>query len=409
MPRVATASLPVVHAATPRGRAGFALAGLATTLMLAGASAPSPFYPVLQERLALGSLGVSIAFAIYAVALLAALLTIGSLSDHIGRRPVLSAGFAVLAVAVVLLWHADSAGALYTARALQGLASGALIPATSALLIDLTPADRPRRGSLVNSLAPMLGLALGTIGAGILLQTVPDAAATATFLPLAVIYVLVAAAVWAMPETSPRRAGWAGSLIPRAAVPPAARGVFAVSIPIMLGGWATGGLFFSLGPTIAHTELHVDGLLGPALVVGVLPLAGALAAYVMRERRPIVSAVYGAAALAVGTLVMELALALSSLPIYLIAVAIVGTGFGTAFMGTVGSLTPLAAPDERAELFASVYIVSYLSFGVPAVLAGALATVFGLHATVVVYGFVVVLAAGLAALLRARGLRAATA
>jgi MFS family permease len=401
----ATASVPTTApgagSAAGRGRA-LALGAIATTLMLAGASAPSPFYPLLQERLGLGSIGVAVAFAIYAVALLLALLTVGSISDHLGRRPVISAGLILLSVSVLLLWTADSAGMLYLARGLQGLASGALVSTTSALVADTVAPGNARRAALINSLAPMAGLALGTLVAGILLQVIPDAAATATFLPLVIAYLVMAAAIWTVPETSPRERGWLRALRPRAAVPPAARGLFGVSIPIILGGWATGGLFLSLGPSIVHSELHVDGQLGPALVVGVLPAAGAVAAFVMRNRRPVVTAVYGAAALAVGTVIMLLALVLGSLPIYVVAVVIAGTGFGTAFMGTVASLIPLAAVHERAELFASLYIVAYLSFGLPAVVAGVLVGVFGLHATVLGYGAVVAVAAGVASIVRAR-------
>lgn len=397
-----TSTTPVDSPALPRRRDfGFALAGVSTTLMLAGASAPSPFYPHLQERLGIGTVGTTIAFAVYAVALLIALLTVGSISDHFGRRPVISAGFVVLAVGLFLVWHADSGATLYLGRVLQGLASGLVIPALSAAIADLAPATAPRRATLVNTLAPMIGLALGAIGAGLLLQVVPDAA-TATFLPLVGAYLIVAAVVWAVPETSPRLPGWRGALIPRAAVPPAARHLFAVSVPIVLGGWATGGLFLSLGPAIVRSELHVDGQLGQGLIIGLLPATGALAAFVMHKRRPIVSAVYGATALAAGTVVMLVALVLGSLPIYVVAVVIAGSGFGTAFMGTIGTLMPLARPDERAELFASIYVVAYLSFGVPAVIAGVLASSVGLHATVLGFGAVVVLAAGSAAVLRAR-------
>jgi predicted MFS family arabinose efflux permease len=213
--------------------------------------------------------------------------------------------------------------------------------------------------------------------------------------------------VWAAPETSPRHGGWLGALRPRVAVPAPARHLFAVSVPIVLGGWATGGLFLSLGPAIVRSELHVEGPFGQGLVIGLLPATGALAAFVMHNRRSIVSAVYGATALAVGTAVMLVALVLGSLPIYVVAVVIAGSGFGTAFMGTIGTLMPLARPDERAGLFAAIYVVAYLSFGIPAVIAGVLASSVGLHATVLGFGAVVVLAAGTAAVLRARAGRPA--
>ena len=64
------------------------------------------------------------------------------------------------------------------------------------------------------------------------------------------------------------------------------------------------------------------------------------------------------------------------------------------------SITPAAAPDERGELFASVFVVSYLAFGIPAVVAGAAAPHLGLAATTYAYGVLVVALSGTAALLR---------
>ncbi|GAA4766709.1 MFS transporter [Microbacterium gilvum] len=386
----------------PRRAFGFGLAGLASTIMMIGASAPSPFYPHLQEQLGIGAFGVTIAFAVYAVALLIALLTVGSISDHLGRRPIIFIGYLLLAGAILLVWRADTGTMLYLGRSMQGIASGALISTISATIVDFAPPHRPKAATLLNSIAPMTGLAVGTLYAGALLEAAGPAAATATFVPLAFAYLIVAALIWATPETSPREAGWRRALRPRVAVPRAAARLFGISVPIILAGWATGGLFLSLGPSIVHAELRVNSSLAQGLVIGALPATGAIAAFVMRNRRPLVNAVYGASALAVGTLLMLIALAVGSLPLYIVAVVIAGTGFGTAFSGTVGSIMPFAAVHERAELFASLYIVAYLSFGVPAVIAGALASTIGLHTAVLAFGAGVALAAGIAAIIRAR-------
>ena len=72
-----------------RARGGFCLAITGTVLLMAAASAPSPFYPQLTQRLQLAPVATTLIFAIYALPLLIALLTLGSLSDRIGRRRVL--------------------------------------------------------------------------------------------------------------------------------------------------------------------------------------------------------------------------------------------------------------------------------------------------------------------------------
>jgi MFS family permease len=55
---------------------------------------------------------LTIIFAAYVVSLLAALLTVGSLSDYIGRRPAIMAALALSIVAMVIFVTAHSAWAL---------------------------------------------------------------------------------------------------------------------------------------------------------------------------------------------------------------------------------------------------------------------------------------------------------
>ena len=65
--------------------------------------------------------------------------------------------------------------------------------------------------------------------------------------------------------------------------------------------------------------------------------------------------------------------------------------------------TPLSAPHERGELFAAVFVVSYLAFGIPAVAAGIASAHIGLAETTYVYGGAVTVLSATAALLRRFG------
>ena len=85
------------------------------------------------------------------------LLTTGSLSDHLGRRPVVCAGLLILSVSMVAFWQAQSVGLLITARAVQGIGAGLLMSALSAYIVDLEPPDRPGDGALANSVIPLAG------------------------------------------------------------------------------------------------------------------------------------------------------------------------------------------------------------------------------------------------------------
>src|SRR6478735_858353 len=122
---------------------------------LAGSSAPTPLYAVYQAAWGFTPATVTVVFGIYAVAVLTTLLTFGSLSDHVGRRPVLVGATLVQAGAMLIFATAHGLGALLVARVVQGLSTGAAMGAIGAGLLDI---DRPR-GTVANAVAPMAGTA----------------------------------------------------------------------------------------------------------------------------------------------------------------------------------------------------------------------------------------------------------
>lgn len=378
---------------------GFALAGASVVAMMVAASAPSPFYPVLQQQLGFSAATMTVIFAVYALSLLLTLLVAGSLSDHVGRRPVVSAGFVVLSLSMVVFWHADTVTVLVVARIVQGVAAALLVSTLSAFVVDLEPADRPGAAATLNSVGPLAGMAVGALASGVLLDST-SSALPVVFSGLTAAYVALAAAVWLLPETSTRQAGLLRSLVPRAGVPVAARGPFLRSAPAVLAGWATGGLYLSLGAALAGGELGAERHVEQGLVVAVLTGVGGLACFVARHRTSRQVTIAGTSALAVGTALTLVALVTGSYGGFIAAAVLAGAGFGASFLGVMRSITPLAAPHERGELFAAVFVLSYLAFGLPAVVAGLVSPHVGLAETTYVYGgLVVVLSAG-AALLR---------
>src|SRR5438093_4561754 len=92
--------------------------------LLFAASAPSPVYVLYQTAWHLSPTTLTSVFAIYAVALLLALMFAGSLSDHAGRRPVVVAALLVELASMALFAVAGDVGTLFAARVLQGLATG---------------------------------------------------------------------------------------------------------------------------------------------------------------------------------------------------------------------------------------------------------------------------------------------
>src|SRR6202043_278267 len=81
---------------------------------------------------------------------------------------------------------------------------------------------------------------------------------------------------------------------------------------------------------------------------------------------------FGAFLLAAGVGVAVWSLPHHAIAAFFAGTSIAGMGFGTGFQGAVRSIVPFAAPHERAGVLSIVFIISYLSMGVPAIAAGVL-------------------------------------
>jgi len=370
--------------------------GAILVLFAAAASAPTPLYVVYQKEWGFSSATLTIIFAVYVLGLIGSLLVVGALSDHVGRRPVLAAAIALEAVAFVLFLIAGDVTVLLVARFAQGIATGAAFSTLGATLVDMNPAHSPGRAGLVNGVAPISGLALGALGCGALVQFAPA--------PTQLVFALLAAgmggaavAVARMPETSARRPGAVASLIPRLGIPARIRPDVYALVPIIVASWALGGLYLSLGPSVAAGLFGLSNHLIGGLVVTLLCGAGALTAFALRRWPTTRVLVISAILLSAGT-----ALTLAGVEVNAVALAgagtvVAGVGFGASALATFGTLARLAAPGERSALLATALVIAYLAFSLPAVAAGVASTSFGLHATTVVYA-VGVVALGLIAL-----------
>ncbi|MBM6399586.1 MFS transporter [Phycicoccus sonneratiae] len=371
----------------------FVVVGATLGTVLAAASAPSPLYPAYQQAFGFSAATLTVVFAVYVLALLWALLVVGRLSDHLGRRPVLAAALVLLLGSLGLFLTADDTSTLLLARVVQGLATGTATAVLGAYLLDLQRYGT-QRGSLVNGVAPTAGLAVGGLLAGVLAQYAPLPLRT-VYSVLAVVVAGLLLAVPSLPETAPRRPGALGSLRPVLAVPGAARRVFARSVPAMVSTWSLGGLMLSVSGSVLATRFGVTDHAVSGLVIGAFSGAGALASFLARGLTSPVLTRAGLSVLVVGLVGFTGALAATSLPLLAVAVVVAGAGFGTSFLGMLRALSALAQPHERSALMSAVYTVSYLAFSVPAVVAGVVAGRIGLSRTVLGYAaLVAVLAAG---------------
>ncbi|MFG2998281.1 MFS transporter [Streptomyces sp. NPDC048340] len=377
------------RAGGPRG-SGFWLVGAVLVLLMLSSSVPSALYVLYQEKWGLSSGMITVVFALYAVTVLAGLLLFGSLSDTLGRRPVLGAGLVLAIVSMALFAGAQGLGLLLAARAVQGLAVGLATGAMGAALLELAPRSRPALGAQVNSAGPTIGIGLGGIGAGLLVQYAP-APTVLTYLLLIGAFTGVLAGVVRMAESAPGSGGRPRIAPHRIRIPAAVRGRFAVLVLTIVAVWSVGGFYLSLGPHLALSLLESTNYLVGGATVALLAGAATAAQLLLGRTEALRTAVLGLCGLLAGLGLVLLALGLGSAAVFLAGTAVLGSGWGAAFLGSFRALSTLAEPAHRGELTAAVYVFAYLAMSVPAVLAGMLTNVHGLQRTSV--GFMAAVAA----------------
>ena len=373
---------------------GLALAGgaVAFASLYLAAGSLTPLLVTYKEQWQFAPSMLNVAFAAYAIGFLGAVLTLGSLSDHIGRRPVLIGSLIVQLASNIVFLIAPDIGWVIAGRIVQGIASGAATAAFTAALVELAPANRKRLGTILGSVSLTGGLAIGSLLAGLAIQVTP-AANTIVFTTLIVLTVIGGIVVIFSPETATRTPGALRSMIPRVAIPRAVRTEFFAAAPVVAAVWMLAGLSGGLAPNMVRSVFHLDSGLLNGVAGFVAPAVSAvigLSFARVESRRAMSIGIYASIIGAAGIIGGVLA---GSLAIMIIGQAIAGVGFGASFTAALRLIFPLAAAHQRAGVVAAIYVVSYLAFGLPIVIEGQLVEPLGEIPAVVCYTALAVLLA----------------
>jgi MFS family permease len=378
---------------------GFVVSAVTLLVLVGQAGAPSPLYPLYQAEWNLTPLLMTAVFAAYVLGIMLALTTVGSLSDHVGRRPVV-VGAAVLAVIALLVFAtATSVVELLIARTIQGASVGLASGALGAALIDFQPENRPRLAATLNGALPPVALSIGALSSSALVQYAPAPTVTVFFV-FGVLTFIVAALMFLLAERHEARPGVLASLKPTVAIPAEVRPVFVAVVGCLGASWALGGLYLGLGPTIVRDLLHLNNALASGLAIAAVTGTGALTGLAIQRFDALKVSIVGAVALIVGPMFTVFALETGSVSGFYASSIIAGIGFGAAFQGGLRLVLAVAPPEGRAGLISSVYLLCYLAFGLPSIVAGLLVPFVGLLDVVLGYAAFVALMAATALILQ---------
>lgn len=330
-----------------------------------GANHFTSLLQVYRARLALDPAAPAVLLGMYALGLVPGLLLAGPLSDRRGRRAVVLPSAVVALLASALLGASgDRFGGLLAGRLLYGLGAGGVMSAGAVWLIESGDvAAGPRRATIALS----SGFGLGPLVTGVLAQWAPGP----VVLPYAVhvgVQVAALALVWPAGET----------VVPTAALRKLVRiELDAAAWRRFVRGVAPMAPFVFAFPAIAFAALPplLGGALGPAPiaytgVLGAITLAaGVLAQPFSRRFAPMPAARVG---LVVGSagMVLGLVAVVSHLPLLLLVAApVLGAAYGACMTAGLQNTQQLARPDARGGITGLYYVLTYLGFAAPYLIA----------------------------------------
>lgn len=354
--------------------AGFWIVTAAFVTLMALGTAPTPLWPLYQERDGFGATTVTVAFAMLVVGAAASLFLCGHLSDRYGRRRIILPALIIAFAATLILAEWPELPGLLVGRLLSGVAVGLMASTATTYLTDLYRQEHPDRpGSnipaTVSTAANLGGLALGPLLVGALAQWAPHPL-TAPFIVFGALLLIALLLVLASPETVDRELQ-SRQRTARFALHGGTRMVFTGAAAVGFFSFAALGMFSALGSIVIRDDLGITShFVGGLAAFAVLALS-AISQLALRALTVTAMLRGGAIGLAIGMALVSTAMYHPSLWLYLLGAAVSGAGAGMLFKGAITTAAGVASPQSRAGVLSVYFVVAYLGMGAPSVLLAA--------------------------------------
>ena len=383
---------PAINQADRGGRLWLAFISAVISLVASfvTTAAPIPLYNIYRAEDGFTNAGISVAVVCNSLGTIASLVVFGRLSNHFGRRIIAIVSFGLLLCGCVLLLNVHHIATLVGARLLMGVGTGLASSTLTSYIVDAAPKKPEWLASVASSQGPMLGLAVGAIASGALVQFGPS--------PRELIYLvcvgflLVSAVLIASPETAAPTPGAWRSLAPRVHVPARVSNLLPVAAAVFLATWATGGFYQAFMPGLVEDQLRTRSPLILGLVFAAYMGPSVLGAPIGGRFTPAAAQRIGMITFLAGMIGMIMAINAGALWFFIVSTIFAGAGQGIAISAATRGLLYGSAVADRAPIFSAIYLICYSGTAFPSLIAGQLSHILSLQEIAIGYGAFAVVA-----------------
>lgn len=344
---------------------------LITCFVTAATAIPMMAYWV--NELQLSSSEVAMSVVSYFAGCVLTLILFARLSNFLGRKPVVIAALAFGAIACYLFSVGQSASDLYIGRFLQGLSCGLATSACMSWVVDTAPPARAWLGTAMTSAGPNIGLSLGTLLTGLIIEY---NVLNPTLLFDACVALLIFCIVLAVLGTETMRLGTESIgqvLIPKIAIPARLRRLFILSITAFIGTWGVSSFFQGFSAQFAQIVFGESSVLLAAVTYLLLIIPIAVFGLISGRFNPSKTLLLMSTGFLFGAGGVFLTLDMQSPALFMIFVVICGAAQGGTCCSGLKLLLMDATLRERAGLISALYLGAYVGSGIPNFSIGQLA------------------------------------
>lgn len=324
-----------------------------------------PMMAFWVEDLGLTSPEVAMSVVSYFGGCVLTLIFFARFSNFLGRKPVVIAALAFGAIACYLFSIGENASDLYVGRFLQGLSCGLATSACMSWVVDTAPPARAWFGTAMTAAGPNIGLALGTLLTGLIIEF---NILNPMHLFDACVALLILCIIFAVCGTETMRLGTESIgqvIIPKIAIPIRLRRLFILSITAFIGTWGVSSFFQGFSAQFAQIVFGESNVLLAAVTYLLLIIPIAISGLLSGRFNPSKTLLVMISVFLIGAGGVFITLNMQSPLLFMTFVVICGIAIGGTCCSGLKLLLLDATLRERAGLISALYLGAYIGSGIP--------------------------------------------